>query len=212
MYRLLLLFAAALTIASCSDDMEPSSDTTPTSYMPLQTGNYWVYQVDRINPDGTITATDDLDSIHVLSNTFSDGIEYHSVLFMQESLGNQQIIKLIRDSLGYLVTSDHEILFSPEDDDAVLHRFEEMHPNGDLLFAIDRRMVDIGATTSTPAGTFTTRNAAGFFTPGPVLDTDCNLTQDRRYAEGIGLVELTDFFATSCHVIRRQLLRYNIEE
>ena len=48
MKKTLLLFALGLFVVSCSDD--DSSDNTPTvttsAYLPLDAGNYWVYEVE----------------------------------------------------------------------------------------------------------------------------------------------------------------------
>jgi len=211
MIRLSIFAALLLVCASCSDD-DTNGNEDQSSYLPLKTGNYWVYQVDRVAPDGTVTATDQLDSIHILSNTFSEGVEYHSVLYDLTTVVPEDRIKLVRDSAGYLITSDNEVLFSPSTAGTIIDTYQEFKPDGELLYAVDRKMQDLDQPTVTPAGTFTTSNAAGHITYGPSLDSDCTNIQNRKYAKGIGLVETTDFFVNSCTDIRARLLRYNIED
>ena len=71
MKKTLLLFALGLFVASCSDD-----DSTPTvttsDYLPMEAGNYWVYEV-----ESTVVEANGRDSLYVANDTVIGNKSYH---------------------------------------------------------------------------------------------------------------------------------------
>lgn len=74
MKKTLLLFALGLFIVSCSDD--DSTDNTPSvttsAYLPLDAGNYWVYEV-----ESTVVEANGRDSLYVANDTVIGNKTYH---------------------------------------------------------------------------------------------------------------------------------------
>jgi len=76
MKKIILAFALGLFVVSCSDD--DSNDNTPTvttsAYLPMDAGNYWVYEVESsvVNADGR-------DSLYVANDTVIGNKTYNKL-------------------------------------------------------------------------------------------------------------------------------------
>ncbi len=153
----IVLLASCLTLfVGCSND----DDTTETpeqeaNYFALKVGNSWTYNVYRYNGatmeydvqdlkiTNTIVSSETINSeIYFKYETTSEGTD--ECLFCLEDLGNDTSV---RDSLGYLVTTEGVIKFSSIQTDPYLITSEDF---GDI-FGVYRE--ETGAV-DTPAGEF----------------------------------------------------------
>lgn len=96
---------------------EEDANTTPAiipeiknPYFPLKNGNYWVYQVISRNPDGTVLPNHWIDTLKVVGDSTIDNKKYWMISSNWPYPDN---ISFIRDSVGYLISNNHETILTP---------------------------------------------------------------------------------------------------
>ena len=115
MKKSLLLICAALSILTLSCKKNSSDDPIPTvkaDYFQLKISNYWIYEGFRIDTNGVATSTGDYDSAHIEKDTVIRGFTYFELWENPYVLGNIQYPVYLRDSSGYLVSGDGNLLAS----------------------------------------------------------------------------------------------------
>lgn len=116
MRYLLFLIAigiVALINAACSEKEPTDPVATPKvadykSVPQLKKGNYWIYILQELNPQG-ITIKSYTDSVWVVSDTIENGVHYSVV---RSSLSGS--VKTYLDSAGILRNDLKEVLFAPK--------------------------------------------------------------------------------------------------
>lgn len=119
---LLVIIVAALY--ACDSDPEPT--LTSNSYMPLKVGNYWVYKTyntdsSNYNPSNLTYIQDD--SIYVDRFEILQGDTFYVLKGIPPHMYGEYNINgetYLRDSLGFIITIDHKILFAPIEGDAAV--------------------------------------------------------------------------------------------
>ena len=206
---LLILVAATLIFQSCKKDDEeqtPPDDPSYSTFLPLKTGNYWIYEWFNIDTNNVATPMDKVDSIYVSKDTTI----HNDVFYKLEGtfLGSGQFLQIVRDSLHYLVSHDGTILFSSEDFSNTLHIADTVGN----LFYLSCKMEDQDFEINVPAGNFLTSDYRQ-----TVHQLDSNYQWgDRylhnRYAEDIGRVLFSTFYFSSPNYMEARLVNYHVEE
>lgn len=118
MRQFTILLLATLLFASCSkdDDSEECPQNTFTNpYFPMNTGNYWVYEVVCKDEDGIQTGNTRIDSLIVVGDSLINGISYK---VFEGFMGTPWIY---RDSLGYIVSNTGRIVLPPGHSDEIFY-------------------------------------------------------------------------------------------
>lgn len=214
-----LLSLAILLMTSCEKD-EDSEDvvtvpvlTPKLTHMPLDIGNYWVYQTTRVDIDGVETITNDIDSVIITRDTIISDNQYF-IFEGKEGFGPSTagfILRMMRDSLGYLVDSKGNIYYSETISTDTLHSRLQNNSEG-LAYRIDYIMENYEGFFNVPAGNFVyVLNMKGTVISylenteelGPMI-------QNHYYAKDVEPLYYNYFYLYSRVEIRKKLLRYYI--
>ena len=217
MRKLITLVIAVALFASCedNDELDNLSDNK-INYIPLEIGNYWVYQQVMIDTSGYETVYTSTDSIIITGDTLINNKKY----FIHECLthiGESESYskRLLRDSLGYLVYSNGRIVFSDNNLTDTLYKEIQLGGLGDTIYTSFYKMENPLISVTVPAGTFEVLNLKGTFytyrNQNEFIDIDTIYT-NAYYANNIGkVVETYGWLFGPPVVIEKRLIRYNIQ-
>ena len=180
---------------SCQDDDQATS-TTPIveedlDLFPLELGNYWVYQVVKIDTLGNEEILSENDTVMVVGTRLINDEVYFTI---EESnffgFNSSPTTVHLRDSSGFLVNDAGVTLLSTTDFDEVIFT-QEIGPA-----RIDYTMESTPEIVSVPLGDFDCLNYSGIATN---LNDDINPPREqfKFYSEGVGLVSSNIFFISS---------------
>lgn len=199
------------TLAACQPDEEL---VTPEPEVPqnlqvqafsnLATGNYWVYQKNRIDSLDNVLEVLETDSFFVSGDSVVNG-ETYVVVHRNNTLPTSTW--LWRDSAGYLVTADHEVIFCADPLDVVIYTDIE----GPVGVMLDYTVYSTPETTTVPAGTFSTYKMQCEITSIGGFPELADWRRQRSYwAEDVGRVRYYEFFAFAPWGHRYDLVTYNV--
>lgn len=215
---LFLLSLAILLMTSCEKD-EDSEDvvtvpvvTPKLTHMPLNIGNYWVYQKSIINSEGEEIVTSIVDSVvivgdtTVLENSYFKFVKYYS---QTNLLDKAEYLR--RDSLGYLIDEKGEIFFSQTISPDTINSVDESIGEG-KRYTIDYFMENYSEECIVPAGTFIDiiNFKGNLIKYGANNDSLEVLHINNLYAEDIGKVYVNFFYFYTNRINSKKLLRYRI--
>ncbi len=210
MRNLLIIAALALLAASCEKNEEPTPDPQLT-YMPLEIGNYWVYENIWVQQDGTGTPDEKLDSIVVARDTLLRGEKYFVLEGVRIATNSEWgVISILRDSLSYLVNEKGEILFAENHFGEVLRTRYEIQ-NNDTLVMLESVMQEVPVSVALPGGNFDALNfetTVTSFLTNPAGDT---FTLNYLYAKDVGRVFHELLFLGSLNRLEKRLVRYHVD-
>jgi len=209
--RNLILLAMALGVfASCE---QIKTDTTPPSdFLPLQIGNYWIYQHVDLDEHGIETTRTDTDSVIVSRDTLIRGQRYFILAGTNHPIvkTHSETLEILRDSAGCIVNEKGLVLFSENIFSEVLASRMEVH-NGDTLYTLTYSMEPELTPCTVPAGQYVTLDYRGTVIYG--VDVP-HLPEERylhtHYARGVGKVLSSYFYLNNPGTSEKRLLRYNI--
>jgi len=213
MKRIFLSVLISTTLFSCtSSDDAQIPETQNENFYALTIGNSWVYKNYKFNfQTSQYDYTGVIDSISIINTQEIDGNTYYN--FRRLTTGNEANItfcnpngehfELLRDSLGYLITSEGSIKFTNND---IAERVLLEKDWGTIY----EKLVSGFTTIDVESGTFIcinseryARNLEGEQLPG--LDRF-------YYSDGIGLIYDTSSFVSSATAsIIRRLDSYSIQ-
>ena len=211
MKYLLLSLLMATFLFSCQDDEDLSRaepfDVTfadvPPTLLPLAIGNYWVYEVHKVDTLGNEELQTSNDTIKITGDTIINNESYYTMEDNTFVLGRRTIY--VRESSGSLLTSRGEILLSNVDFDRIIYTFE----GGPAKF--EYTMQSEIQTKSVPLGVFECLNYEGIATN--TSDPDLPLRKIfNLYSENVGLVSSNGFFFNSFNYsYERRLVDFHLE-
>jgi hypothetical protein len=201
----------AFFVISCNREDFNDEISGMDSYFPLCEGNYWIYDHYRIQQDGTETLLlNNRDSIVITHDTIINSKKYYVYEGTDSKLGRRemQVLKIMRDSSGYLVNHKGEIHFSTVNFDQDLLVVDYVLPDRDTVYITRYRMENQPVIVNTPAGRFEALNFRGtlndrYHTVSRYLNN--------YHTRGVGEV-LDDYFYLSDSTIyyERRLVRYHV--
>ncbi|MBZ0327536.1 MAG: hypothetical protein K8F54_08040 [Altibacter sp.] len=211
MYRFsFFTIALTLLLTSCSKSDEPGNlqEQQEANFYALKVGNSWSYSYFTIDHNGDLQNIGVEEDVEIVAETVIDNETYFTV--QTTTVGSCTVcddegvtVKKVKDSLGYLVTLEGDILFSNDNTNSYL-----IHENpwGDVYGVLSADLVEVVVE----AGVFTAvRNEVYAIDPNtgdPFIGKDDNL-----YADGIGLVKRNYHGVSSGQLIlERHLIAYQI--
>ncbi|MBL7774265.1 MAG: hypothetical protein JNM95_15510 [Chitinophagaceae bacterium] len=203
------LFVLLALLSACSKQ-KTNQQTSSENYFNLSVGNYWVYEVYKIE-NGVATNTNTVDSCFVEKDTLIHENTF-AVISKPMSQGVPAQRQLFRDSSGYLVNPEGRVYFNQHSADEVLNSYFFILSNQDSVAFIDERMMP-SSITILPAGSFHTKNMRIRYDmfpnhAGGGKQRDMHF----KYALGVGLVsETLPFYHNQPYVFERRLLRYHVK-
>ncbi len=217
MRNLFLLTLTLSLLVSCEKETDPvlidkDSPISSNGYLPLEIGNYWIYQHVHIDSLNNEILSDRIDSIVVERDTLINGHHY----FVLEGInypfnaGNWGIIDMLRDSAGYIVTHEGNIRFSVNNFTDILAEKTEVIQE-DTLYSLTYKMETVDYSLTVPAGSFEVLNFKGT----AISYRDLSGIENPRYlnnlyALGVGKVLQTYFYFHSPVISEKRLIRYHI--
>lgn len=213
---LLSLIISLLVSCETGTDTPLNDDNTSNpgnSYMPLEIGNYWIYQHVDITSQGQETVRDITDSIVVDRDTVIDGNQYFVIEGTNYPYdgGKWGTLELLKDSSGYIVNHEGVVRFSEENFTDTLAAKTEVIDQ-DTLYRLTYKMEEVDGPYSSPAGSFTVLNCKGTvlsFQELPGINNPRYM--NNYYAKGVGRVLQTYMFYHSPVIREKRLIRYHVK-
>jgi hypothetical protein len=202
---LIITLFTFLFLQSCKDDDYPVEIIAPSAGLITTAGSYWVYQWYDKDTSGNETIKNIRDSIYVKGDTTINNSVY--TIYDGTYLGSQQI-NYYKDSMGYVVNSDGEILWNSIDTGVL--KIETSNQ-----FSFTTRITDLShAIQILGASYFAVKktNTACRLDGGPV--TECNTCQSEMeyYVKDLGVVLAQTAYIGDCNRLDKRLVRYKISE
>ena len=211
----LLFFAVCISFSACKKDesiVDPQNSTS--EYLPMQVGNYWVYKVTDIDPNGNILASFETDSIVILKDTLIGSKTFYRFdnYSIQSNKAEFVSTSFLRDSSKYLIDVLGRRLFSELNFTDTLIRKTELSKN-DTVYNISFKMEAVSTPLTVDAGEFGnllnfkgTVNCSPEFTkiPNPRYTNNC-------YAKGVGKVYFTAIWVGAGGEHICSLVRYKVQ-
>lgn len=206
---LAIIVMVLVVIVSCKKekDAAPASSYTASDYLPLKTGNYWVYDTYVIEQNGEETLIFS-DSARIDEDTLIRGQRYYRYKGCPAELAIRYIDEFVRDSADCIINQRGVKFFSVTDFSDTLFDFRL----GDTMVMGFYRMTDKDKETTVPAGTFKTITCLGthrIFSPFNQLGA--MRTTFTKYAAGVGLVSERYFLFNQPVFYERRLVKYHLE-
>jgi len=187
---MIILSMISILLTSCNKD---NSETAVTpipqkDYMQLKVGNYWVYDKYHIDADGNENLSQHKDSVVIIGDTMINDIQY----FKQHLIGQSHVVYL-RDSSGFLINLEGEVLFSSTDFSNVIR----VDTIGNGLAFITYKMEESDTLITVPMG-----NYPCITFKGTVTALDPNYPHGVQYtyyfyADGFGQVKSSNYFLSN---------------
>lgn len=190
MKRVFLIMAGIVLLASSCKKGETDTPTpsTPTAdYMQLKVGNYWVYDRYRVDSLGNETIYEAADSNIIIGDTI-----IRDELFFKKMHNHPHQLTYVRDSNGYLINDQGEILFSDHDFSNIL-RADTVGGN---YFYIEYSMMQSDTSTVVPFGTYDALTYRGKVIPlKPEYPFGINYLY-YFYADSLGMIKSSYYYGS----------------
>jgi hypothetical protein len=215
MKRLSLVVVAMIFLAACDKNDEPDPQIR-LNYQPLSLGSYWVYENFSIHPDGSENPMSRIDSVAITRDTIIRGEKYFVFEAINTASEQSQwsILRIVRDSLSYLVNEKGAILFAENHFNEILYEHFEVSYNTDTVAELYYQMKVDPSNYTVPAGSFDVLNYQGevisYMVPDPEQPALYYL--NNLYARDVGRVLRTGIWLTSGALWEQRLVRYYINE
>jgi len=215
-YFLLLAIVLPLLILSCKKKDKKSETTNPGAVYdhPHTVGSYWVYHWTNIDSLGNETPNGTVDSVFITGDSIVNGHTY--VVYEGTYLGSSHYSWLERDSSGYIVAPNGQILYNYVEDDLLLSSSSDDFYEKNVKMGSD-------VSVTLPLGSFAvhdqqlivTRSTGSTlpFANGVNVCGDESITLHTYYASGIGKVRMETGYYTqimNCGRMRGDLIDYYI--
>ena len=211
------LLIGLITLISCkkdknSDQAKYEAPKPTQNYLPLEIGNYWVYENYMIKY-GQEILSESTDSIVIIGDTIIRGETYfvlggHFNLIFEGRLP-------IRDSLGYLINSNGNIYFTLNNIGDIYENHISMNNDVDTIYTKQSYTDSVEEQIEVPAGFFPARKKvtnyeAYFF--GNTNDSLRYRTIYSYFTEGVGQITNQSITASNLTVWEKRLVKYHIQE
>ena len=222
MKYLIAPFILTLVLASSckKDDVAEQNPTLNPSYLPLEIGNYWVYSEYMIDSLGNENLMARRDSMYVANDTLI-GKNTYSVIrgsFFPHSLTNipNSIVFIVRDSAGYMVEENGNILFTDQVTSDTLDQGIEINTStNDTIFTWFQIMDQNNKTLTVPSGSFNTMDCQTHYTIYPNSPNPINQVNHRHISENVGIIIETYAYANQSaqgSYFEKRLVKYHVSK
>jgi hypothetical protein len=199
---------------SCKKDnpqtANPDITTSNSTYFPFIVGNYWYYDLYRVvDTTGLEESLNYSDTTRIIAEEVINSKTYFVI--EQDSWLSQDNRKdtlYYRDSSGYIVNVEGNILFSSGDFNNILHETDY----APATWAVEYSVPDLIENHSVPSGDFDCLNFKGRVYSTNPNNNNPDRFLDKCYSENIGIVFQTIFYASQHGVhFERRLSNYHLE-
>lgn len=211
MKRIISTALVAFIFLSACQKEENQTIESEENYMLFSAGSYWVYETIQLDSDGNQINDAIIDSIYIAGDTLINNQQYRLFKGTNYPWNNPtETVLIARDSSGYTVTPDGNIIFSSKNfSDILAHRSEII--DNDTLYSVSYMMQKTDDLITVPAGTFKVLDYIGEVVtnheiPNSTFPKYCH----NYYADGVGKVKSVHHFLVSSNYIEKRLLRYKI--
>lgn len=224
------LLALALAIPtfiffSCKKDDLPvevceSNQTESDTFMPLATGNFWVYEFCEVDTLDNKTCRTKFDTISVEGKEMVGGRAYFKI--KGTGILNSIFPQYIRNEEGEiltpeyydsvrLLTGEERYLFSQVEDTLEKTRCVHVNWMPNCSWRYTSYMVSGTSQLTVPAGTFDVVNSQelNIYTTPRVFYGNTQ-TNDRQFSKDVGLVRITAHFFPGTSILEFQLVDFSI--
>lgn len=210
-----MMMSLAISIVAYSCKKEKRNEEplpANATYLPLKTGNYWVYQRFEATHSGSLNPLNEYDSCYVEKDTLIAGHVYFK-MYSHNPVFADLSIKYLRDSLHYIINSNGDITFSALDFSTPFNSGYLLASPSDTICSYVAKMEDKDIMTWAPAGIFPTssfRNTSRFY-PNWVVLNQHERQFNVRYSKNVGIIteSFPGSFMDSVYMERR-LVRYKL--
>jgi len=204
-----ILAITLIVISSCKKDEETPAPQPAVyqNYSALKAGNYWVYDVYIIEPDGNETFMR-TDSCWIVKDTVINGNTYYEYAnFLMNEMNSY-----LRDSMHYVVQPEGDIIFSSQVFDTIFKTYYTII-EGDTIIKTTTKMTDKNLLVNVPSGEYETYNyQISIHLYNSLNENTITRIRNTRYAKNIGIVKQDILTTTSNpNKIQRRLVRYHVD-
>ena len=219
MKKVVLLSMVISLFYSCTKEKEDQlSISTATSYIPMDIGNYWVYEHYKIDTLGNEILQSQTDSVSISRQMTKRGHTYFVFQGTYFPIYSEfkSILWALRDSSGYLIDTNGRILFAENDfRDSLDIIYSQAKPNEDTIITYVFQMRTVQNFVNLSAGTFSALNYHNLIYTHPTLNVPAGVPNPRSwntyYSQGVGKILETYFYASQVDHNERRLLKYNVK-
>ena len=214
-FRLLPVLGAMLLgsflFSSCDKDEIPTDQPAPYKpYLPLQVGNYWVYQLFEVvdSSGGKVTPTQNFDSCYIEKDTMIGADQYFKFIHHPQGA---EAVRFYKDSLRYLVDYDLGVVFNHEDV-AILNQYYQMN-GADTVARVALQVDTAEYVVSTPTDNHRSKLAKRtYFFVQPNHPTGQERHIKTYYSSGVGIVKETlPYNMNQYKTVERRLVRARVQ-
>lgn len=207
-YLIYSLFFIPFLFSCQDDDQTGGSIIDPVVedpvLFPLAVGNYWIYEIARVDNLGNEEFLSMNDTIEIIGDTIINNEQYYT--WSDTNFGFNKQTTTVRDSAGFLINSKGIIILSTDVFDEVLHTSE----TGGIARFEYTMQSDVQNVT-VPLGDFECLNYEGIVTH--ITDSDYVPRKlFNFYSDGVGLVASNTFFFNNIDFsFERRLVEFHLE-
>ncbi len=204
-YAIILLLM--ISFCSCEEGLFHIGENKAADYMPLQIGNYWIYETSSELPDGTILSS--YDTIRIDKDTILGGKTYS---ILEGSKFGKNYKALLRTERQLLITAQDQILLDCQDKGSPLLDSAFIQ-NGDTIYTVQYNTTKWPEdnTLNLPVGSykdiFLQTRIFSLFQPHEGIN-ETPLTATAYYAKNVGLVRDQFFYLNSGLSVLIELREY----
>lgn len=214
MKKVIILFFPVI-LFSCQKDESPAATAPPddvTSYYPLTTGSYWIYQRYILNADSVFVSSGSPDSIAVTGDTLINGNVFKTIEKYNSS-NNTGNVRLARDSSGYIINEEGRILMSYVNFTEII-AYDTLANPGDtssIIYTMTSKMENSQDIIEVPSGSFVCIEKEGTVISAPQIPVPNPRYVHTYYALNIGQVKEISFYFSNSTPVENRLISYHIE-
>lgn len=205
----ILIIASLTFIISCKSNdgdipIAQEQSVIASDYLPLDSGNYWVYQRVTIDPFTNEEILGSIDSIYYFGDTIINGLVYNILMGKKYGLNFRRLLNFRENEI---INQDSVIYFSKN---AGLLR-SRLH-NSVLIDSIQDFMFSEILQIETFAGLFESDKQYKqlHFAIEQEPNACDTLYENELYAKNVGIVQFSSYYFTSCTIVELRLIRYNV--
>jgi len=218
MKNYIILLLIAVSIFACKKDQEknvdPQKPVPLPVYMPMEVGNYWVYQSFKVENTGE-TPLDKYDSVTITRDTMINDHRYF-IFEGNEHSSPWHTLRILRDSSGYYVFPNGEIYFTYQKEDGEVYYEHTVFEQNliDTAWYVKNYNERVDQPISFPIGDYEALNRCSDYAVTP---QDPNFPDSLKYRkahsyfiENIGQANYYEFYALARFHYDKRLIRYQI--
>ncbi|MCF8330995.1 MAG: hypothetical protein K9H84_00940 [Bacteroidales bacterium] len=193
------LLSLLLIISSCEKEKENPSTESKTDvleYLPMQKGNYWIYECKRVDVSGNVHQLAQ-DCILIAKDTIIRGHTFSHFKHFSGNTHQEFFDKYYRDSLDIIIDSTGNPVFAINHINDTLYTTYVTTIQNDTVYTTHLIMKETENPVNVPAGTFfdalNARHDAYLSSQFFPNQQNLELTSPHYYKKGVGLIyyELT---------------------